>query len=108
MRKPRDYDAELRALTEKTRAIKERKVQQLGELVIATGADALPVEQLAGAMLAAVETRDAAIVEVQRQRGAAYFQRGARGTAPAFGDCARSEPAGGYNAQSSASGSSAP
>ncbi|MFE3839639.1 conjugal transfer protein TraD, partial [Pseudogemmobacter sonorensis] len=41
MRKPRDYDAELKALEDKARELKARKVQQLGELVIATGADSL-------------------------------------------------------------------
>ena len=40
MRKPRDFDAELKALGDKARDLKSRKVQQLGELVIATGADA--------------------------------------------------------------------
>ena len=47
MRKPRDFDAELKALNDKARQLKERKVHQMGELVIATGADALPIEQLA-------------------------------------------------------------
>lgn len=51
MRKPRDYDAELQALTEKAKALKTKKQGQLGDLVIATGADALTVEQLAGALL---------------------------------------------------------
>jgi hypothetical protein len=32
MRKPRDYDAELRALEDKARDLKNRKVQHLGEL----------------------------------------------------------------------------
>nr|WP_269147192.1 conjugal transfer protein TraD [Paracoccus denitrificans] len=50
MRKPRDYDAELKALEDKARELKTRKVQQLGELVIATGADALTAEELAGAL----------------------------------------------------------
>src|SRR5690606_19787164 len=36
MRKPRDYDAELKALEDKAKELKTRKVQQLGELVIAT------------------------------------------------------------------------
>ena len=39
MRKPRDFDAELKALGDKAQNLKSRKVQQLGELVIATGAD---------------------------------------------------------------------
>jgi hypothetical protein len=75
MRKPRDYDAELKALNDKARQLKERKVHQMGELVIATGADALPIEQLAGALLAAVETKDAVAKENWRKRGAAFFQR---------------------------------
>ena len=48
MRKPRDFDAELKALEDRARELKSRKVQQLGELVIATGADALSAEELAG------------------------------------------------------------
>ena len=39
MRKPRDFDAELKALGDEARDLRNRKVQQLGELVIATGAD---------------------------------------------------------------------
>src|SRR3546814_437873 len=37
MRKVRDYDAELRALNDKAKALKARKVQQLGELVTSPG-----------------------------------------------------------------------
>src|SRR3546814_7840666 len=33
MRKTRDYDAELRALSDKAKSIKAKKIQQLGELV---------------------------------------------------------------------------
>jgi len=80
MRKPRDFDAELKALGDKARQLKERKLVQLGELVIAMGADALPVEQLAGALLGAVETKDAAMKEGWRKRGAAFFQGAARNT----------------------------
>lgn len=83
MRKPRDYNAELRALDDKAKLIKERRLHQLGELVAATGADALPVEQLAGVLLAAVESNDSAAKEGWRKRGAAFFQgsRTARGGA---------------------------
>jgi hypothetical protein len=59
MRKPRDYDAELKALEDKARELKTRKVQQLGELVIATGADALTADELAGALVVLAETKDA-------------------------------------------------
>jgi hypothetical protein len=73
MRKPRDFDAELKALNDKARQLKDRKLIQLGELVIATGADTLPVEQLAGALLRALESKDAAMKEEWRKRGAAFF-----------------------------------
>ncbi len=46
MRKPRDIDAELKALAEKAKQLKERRVQQLGELVIATGADSIDAERI--------------------------------------------------------------
>ncbi len=74
MRKPRDYDAELKALTDKAKQLREQKLRQLGELVVASGADALPVEQLGGALLHAAETKDAATKEAWRKRGAAFFQ----------------------------------
>ena len=74
MRKPRDYDAELKALDDKAKQLKARKVQQLGELVVACGGDALPLDQLAGALLAAADTSDNAAKEVWRKRGAAFFQ----------------------------------
>ena len=81
MRKPRDFDAELKALGDKAKQLKNRRLIQLGELAIATGADALPTEQLAGALLAAVETKDATTREGWRKRGAAFFQRSAQRTA---------------------------
>jgi len=75
MRKPRDYDAELKALDDKAKQLKARKLQHLGELVMACGADALPLDQLAGALLAAADSNDAAAREAWRKRGAAFFQR---------------------------------
>lgn len=74
MRKPRDFDAELKTLSDKARQLKEQRLRQLGELVIATSADALPLEQLAGALLAAAEAEDKTTKEGWRQRGAAFFQ----------------------------------
>ena len=74
MRKPRDFDAELKVLNDKARQLKEQRLRQLGELVIATSADALPLEQLAGALLAAAEAEDKTTKEGWRQRGAAFFQ----------------------------------
>ncbi|QXT38061.1 conjugal transfer protein TraD (plasmid) [Sphingomonas sanguinis] len=74
MRKPCDYDAELKALDNKAKQLKTRKREQLGELVIATGAAALPVEQLAGVLLLAVEATDGSVKEAQRTRGATFFR----------------------------------
>lgn len=81
MRQPRDFDAELKALEDKARELKERKLRQLGELVIATAADALPIEELAGALLGAVASTDKPAREACRQRGAAFFRRPARSSA---------------------------
>jgi hypothetical protein len=82
MRKPRDFDSELKALGDKARDLKSRKVQQLGELVIATGADALNADELAGALIVLAETKEAGKREAWARRGAAFFQSRARRTAP--------------------------
>ncbi len=74
MRKPRDFDSELKALTDKTKLLKDRKVRQLGELVIATAADALDPDTLIGALLMIAETKDAGKREAWRNRGAAFFR----------------------------------
>ena len=83
MRKPRDFDAELKALEDKARELKTRKVQQLGELVIATGADALAPEELAGALIVLAETTDPAKREAWAKRGAAMFRSRTRRSPPA-------------------------
>ena len=83
MRKPRDFDAELKALGDKARDLKSRKVQQLGELVIAVGADTLSANELAGALIVLAETKDAAKREAWSKRGAAFFQSRSRRNAPA-------------------------
>ena len=83
MRKPRDFDGELKALQDKARDLKSRKVQQLGELVIATGADSLNVDELAGALIVLTETKDAGKREAWARRGAAFFQGRSRGNASA-------------------------
>ncbi len=76
MRKPRDFDAELKVLADKTKTLKELRMRQLGELVTATGADALDAETLAGALLAAVDETDKAVTEGWRRRGATFFLDG--------------------------------
>ena len=97
MRKPRDFDAELQALTDKAKALKTRKQGQFGELVIAMGADALSIEQLAGALLDAVGT-DAAQKEAWRKSGAAFFR----------GDGARARKGPGRNAGSASASGAGP
>jgi hypothetical protein len=83
MRKPRDFDAELKALEDKARDLKARKVQQLGELVISTGADALTADELAGALIVLAETTDAGKREAWAKRGAAWFRGKSRRSASA-------------------------
>ena len=85
MRKPRDFDVELKALGDKARDLKSRKVQQLGELVIATGADCLSADELAGALMMLAETNEAAKREAWAKRGATFFQGRSRRSAPAPG-----------------------
>lgn len=83
MRKPRDFNAELKSLEDKARDLKTRKVQQLGELVISTGADALSADELAGALIVLAETKDAGKREAWAKREAAFFQGRSRRAAPA-------------------------
>jgi len=75
MRKPRDINAELKALADKAKGLKARRVMQLGELVTITGADALDLETLAGALLAAVkDAKTPETKEAWRATGASFFQ----------------------------------
>lgn len=80
MRRPRDIDAELKALQEKAKQLKAQRTLQLGELVEATGADTLSIEALAGVLLAAVEQADGKPEAVARwtERGTAFFQAGGK------------------------------
>jgi hypothetical protein len=73
MRKPRNYEEDLKALTAKARQLKARKQSQLGGLVEATGADKLAIEELAGALLSIAANTDPARREAWRKRGAAFF-----------------------------------
>ena len=79
-RKPRDFDAELQTLMDKAKKVKGQKTVQLGELVQVTGADSLPIEALAGALLAAVEQSKKTPEAVTRwaERGQALFQAGGK------------------------------
>ena len=85
MRKVRDYDAELKALESRAKVIKARRIEQLGQLVTATGADALDAETLAGVLLDAVGSNDASAKEAWRAKGCLLYtspsprdQRGSR------------------------------
>ena len=75
MRKPKNFDAALKTLTEKTKTLKENKRKQLGDLIIATGADALDIEMLAGALMAAVQTSDAIQKAAWKKEGAEMFRK---------------------------------
>ena len=89
MRKPRDFDSALRALTDKTKALKENKRRQLGELIMATGADELDMDTLAGGLLAMVATTDTVQKENWRKHGAAFFH--GKASPPAGGDRGNTE-----------------
>ncbi|TPG52212.1 conjugal transfer protein TraD [Sphingomonas glacialis] len=106
MRKVRDYDAELKALGDKAKALKARKVEQHGQLVAMTGADALDVEMLAGVLLDAVAASDTDTKEAWRVKGIDFFQRRGRKsgkTAPgdiiAAATATDNDAAGGSNSQ---------
>ena len=77
MRKPRDFDAAIKTLTERTKAVKENKRRQLGELVVATGADTADMETLAGALLS-IGNANTAQRKEWREQGVIFFR-----TAPA-------------------------
>jgi hypothetical protein len=89
-RKPRDFDAELQALMDKAKKVKSQKTTQLGELIQVIGADSLPIEALAGALLAAVEQAKEKPEAVARwtERGQAFFQQSGskRGKGKAAGE----------------------
>ena len=97
-RKPRDYDAELQALMERAKKLKGQKTTRLGELVQVTGADTLPIEALAGVLLAAVEQAKKQPEAVARwtERGEALFRSSKRdgGKAGSAGDAVGAAPAG--------------
>ena len=86
MRKVRDYDAELNALRDKAKAIKARKVEQLGALVVATGADALDLEVIAGMLRQGVmEAKLDSVKESWRAEGATFLRGRGRKTGSAVG-----------------------
>jgi hypothetical protein len=74
MRKVRDFDAELKALEQRAKLLRQRKIQQFGELIEATGADALEPDLLAGALLAAVAEKDKGVTMRWSARGAQLFR----------------------------------
>jgi len=74
MRQPRNYDAALRALTERARALKTKKVTQLGEVMIAVGAGELEPEIIAGMLLASLDQMTPAQQADWRARGEAFFR----------------------------------
>jgi hypothetical protein len=112
MRKPVDLDAQIKALQEKAKSLKDRQRTQLGDLVLATGADALPLEALAGVLLAAVEQAREKPEAIARwtERGQAFFRgdgrQGNRGKKNGAGDPAPRTP--GNDAPAPAGNSPAP
>ena len=107
MRKPKDYDAELKALDEKAKQLRQRKTMQHGELVAATGADALDPDLLTGGMLELVALDDAQRKEELRELGAAFFRPKGRRASRATVSNAKSAAKSNAGAASAASESGA-
>ena len=78
MRKVRDFDAELKTLNERAKLLRSRKIQQFGELIEATGADALEPDLLAGALLSVVAEKDKAATTAWSEAGARFFRETSR------------------------------
>ena len=78
MRKVRDFDAELKALGDRAKLLRSRKIQQFGELIEATGADALEPDLLAGALLSVVAEKDKATTAGWSSAGAQFFRETSR------------------------------
>ena len=74
MRQPRNYDAALRALTERAKTLKTRKIAQLGEVTVAVGAGDLEPEIIAGMLLASLDGMTPARQAEWRARGEAFFR----------------------------------
>lgn len=106
MHRPRDFDAELKVLEDRARDLKLRKVLGLGELVIATGADLLTAEELAGALVVLAETKDTAKKEAWAKRGAVFFRGRSRRSAPASKPDSGRTPAQQSSAQPASGGAS--
>ncbi|MGI4744738.1 MAG: conjugal transfer protein TraD [Janthinobacterium lividum] len=80
VRKLKDHDAELQALMEQTKKVKSAKTVQLGEIAQLVGADTLPLEAFAGALMAALEQSKKQPEAVARwtERGETLFQTGGK------------------------------
>lgn len=77
-RRPRDIEAELKALQDKAKQLRSKQKAQLGELLMATGAaDKLDPDALAGLLLHGIEqaSREPKALEGWRKRGEAFFRR---------------------------------
>jgi len=68
----------MKLLADKAKVLQDRKLRELGQLVTATGADALGADVLAGVLVKAAATIDMVQKEEWRTAGAAFFLRGKR------------------------------
>ena len=76
---------------QRTKKVKSAKTVQLGEIAQLVGADALPLEAFAGALMAALEQSKKQPEAIARwtERGATLFQEGGkRGKEPKSSDAA--------------------
>lgn len=80
----KDLDAQLTALKKRKASLAAKRLQQLGQLVVATGGGNLKPEVIAGIMLAAISNPDEMRMEAWHRRGAAFFRE--RGWKTQHGD----------------------
>ena len=106
MRRPRDYDTEMKLLADKAKALQDRKLRELGQLVTATGADGLGADVLAGVLVNAVATTDMVQREEWRTAGAAFFLRGKHTASAATNTPRRAKVAGSPQPAAGAAGAS--
>jgi len=73
-----DIDTKRVSLLTRAKALRLKRIIQLGELVSMTGAAGLDVDTLTGALLAAGSLKDPDLKEAWRREGAAFFHRRSR------------------------------
>jgi hypothetical protein len=92
MRKPRDIDAELKALQDKQHSLKLKRITQFGELVTATSSGALDLKSSPVCSSMPSNAKADPSVEAWQQRNQSFFRRDRRAKANGTGPAASRAP----------------